>query len=191
MMCVTMPNNKQLADFITGVRLLLTGGYLWLGLARGAAGLPLAGWLLLANWTGDSVDGAIARRSRPYYHTWLGDHDLEVDILVATGLLAFLVAAGFLPEAWAAGYLLLWLIVFWLLGIPRSLGMLAQAPIYAWFIATAIRHAPLVGWSLVAWILAALVITWPRFPRQIVPGFLNGLYAVAQEWRSSRRPRSD
>jgi len=186
------PNTKQLADAITGTRLLLAGGYLWLGLARGAAGLPVAGWLLLANWTGDSVDGALARRSRPYYHTWLGDHDLEVDMLVATGLLAFLAVAGFLPGLWAAVYLLLWFLVFAFLDIPRSLGMLAQAPVYAWFIGTAVRHAPLVGWSLVAWILAALIITWPRFPREIVPGFLGGLRSLVRGRRaSSRAPRSD
>ena len=185
-------NTKQLADTITGTRLLLAGGYLWLGLVRGAAALPLAGWLLLANWTGDGVDGALARRSRPYYHTWLGDHDLEVDMLVATGLLAFLVVAGFMPGLWAAVYLLLWFLLFALLGIPRSLGMLAQAPVYAWFVVTAVRYAPLVGWSLVAWILIALVVTWPRFPREIVPGFLDGLRSLVQRRRaSSRAPHSD
>lgn len=181
-------NTKRLADALTGSRLLVAGAFLGLGLVEGASGLPAAGWLLLLNWTGDSVDGALARRSRPYYHTWLGDHDLEVDMLVATGLLTFLVAAGFLPTLWAALYLLLWFFIFALLGIPRSLGMLAQAPVYAWFIVTALHHAPLVGWALVGWILAALLLTWPRFPREIVPGFLGGLRSLGQARRSSSRP---
>lgn len=185
-----MPDKKQLADFITGVRFSLAAFYVWLGLARGPAALPVAGWLLLANWTGDCLDGALARRSQPTRHTWLGDHDLQVDMLVASGLLAFLIVAGFLPVSWAGAYLLLWLIVFMALGIPRSLGMLAQAPVYGWFILTALRHAPVVGWSLVTWILVAVVVTWPRFPREVIPGFLGGLRdALAEEhsfpWRHS------
>lgn len=182
-----MVNKKHLADLITGSRLLVAVYYVWLGLSAGAAGLRLAGWLLLANWSGDSVDGALARCSRPFYHTWIGNHDLEVDMLVATGLLAFLVAAGFLPAPWAGGYFLLWLAIIAVLGIPRSLGMLAQAPVYGYFIAVALHHAPVVGWSLVAWILIALAITWPRFPREIVPGFLGGLQNLGRHDRPSLR----
>jgi hypothetical protein len=170
-----MPDTKKVADAVTGARLLLSAFYIWLGLSHGGAALPLAGWLLLANWSGDSVDGALARRSRPPRHTWIGDHDLQVDMSVATGLLVFLIAAGLLPVIWGAAYLLLWAVIFMALGLSRSLGMLAQAPVYGWFILTAIRHAPLAGWSLVAWILVAVVVTWPRFPQEVVPGFLRGL----------------
>lgn len=187
-----MIDGKQLADLITGSRLFLAVFYLWLGLVRGVAALPLAGWLLLANWTGDCADGALARRGRSFHHTWLGDHDLEVDMLVATGLLAYLVAAGFVPVAWAGAYLLLSLAVFAVLGIPRSLGMLAQAPVYGWFIATALRHEPLVGWSLVLWIGAAVIITWPRFPREVIPGFLAGLHGLGERGDfPGRDPHSD
>jgi hypothetical protein len=185
-----MPDTKKLADAITGARLLLSAFYFWLGLSRGAAALPFAGWLLLANWTGDGVDGALARRSRPLRHTWIGDHDLQVDMSVAAGLLAFLIAAGLLPATWGAGYLLLWAVIFIALGLSRSLGMLAQAPVYGWFILTAIRHAPLVGWSLVAWIFVAVVVTWPRFPQEVVPGFLGGLREVAAQDHSPPRHRS-
>jgi len=55
------------------------------------------------------------------------------------------------------------------------MGMLFQAPIYGWFIYIALTYAPEAGWWLVAWILAAVVITWPRFPREVVPGFLKGM----------------
>jgi len=187
-----MRDTKQLADLITGSRLLLALGYLWLGLSRGAAALPAAGWLLLVNWTGDSVDGALARRSRVTYHTWIGDHDLEVDMLVAAGLLAFLVTAGFLPASWGLLYLLLCFAVFALVGVQRSLGMLVQAPVYGFFIAVSLRHAPVSGWALVLWVAGALIITWPRFPREIVPNFLHGIRDLADEEKHpTHHPRPD
>lgn len=168
-------NRKRVADLITGARLLLGALLAGLGLARGAAALPTAVWLLLVNWTGDLVDGIIARSSRPFYHTWLGDHDLEVDMAVATALLAFLVGAGYVSPAVALLYLLAWLLLFSRVGLNRSLGMLAQAPVYGWFIWVAIREAPQTIRWLLAWIGLVIVITWPRFPKEVIPGFLAGL----------------
>ena len=168
-------NRKRGADLITGGRLFLGASLAWLGLSRGAAALPTAVWLLLVNWMGDLVDGIIARSSRPYYHTWLGDHDLEVDMAVAAALLAFLVGAGFVSPGVAIVYLLAWLLLFWRLGLVRSLGMVAQAPVYGWFIWVAMKEAPEVIRWLLAWIVLVIIITWPRFPKEVVPGFLAGL----------------
>ncbi|HLE29800.1 MAG TPA: hypothetical protein VI793_16870 [Anaerolineales bacterium] len=182
-----MLSAKRLADLITEVRLLLGGMLAWLGLAQGAAGLPLAVWLMIADWTGDCLDGAVARRSRVHDHTWVGDHDLEADMLVSGGLLAYLVFARFLDLHLAGAYLLIWALVFWYWGLLRSLGMLFQAPIYAWFIWVAVRDAPGAGWWIVIWIAAAIVITWPKFPKEVIPGFLAGMQRV---WsRLHRAPR--
>jgi hypothetical protein len=52
--------------------------------------------------------------------------------------------------------------------------MLFQAPIYAGFLVAAWAHTPAAGMLLVAWILAAVTLTWPKFPREIVPEFLAG-----------------
>ena len=168
-------NRKRVADLITGARLLLGASLAGLGLVRGAAALPTAVWLLLVNWAGDLVDGIIARSSRPYYHTWLGDHDLEVDMAVATALLAFLVGAGYVSPGVALLYLLAWSLVFWRMGLIRSLGMLAQAPVYGWFMWVAMQEAPQAIRWLLAWIGLVIVITWPRFPKEVIPGFLAGL----------------
>jgi len=74
---------KQVADLITLTRALLLFVFAWLGLTTGAQALPLAALLLIYSWTSDLLDGSIARRSRVYYHSWLGDHDLEVDMAVS------------------------------------------------------------------------------------------------------------
>lgn len=174
---------KQLADLITLSRMVLAFGLLWLGMAQGEASLPLAVWLMIANWSGDCLDGPLARRSRVYYHTWIGDHDLETDIMVSLGLLAYLIVTGFVELWLAAVYLGLWAAIFARWGVPKSLGMLIQAPVYAWFIIVAIRDAPSAGWWIIIWIAAAIVITWPKFPTEIVPGFLDGMRHAASRRR--------
>lgn len=166
---------KRMADTVTAVRAVIALILLWLGWAYGAKSLAVVVWLMLANWTGDSIDGAIARRNRPPYHNWLGDHDLEVDILVAFGLLGYLVNAGFVTPLLAGIYVIVWFLILWLGHMPRALGMLCQAPVYGWFVCVALFYEPTVGIWLLVWISVAMIVTWPRFPQEIVPNFVAGI----------------
>lgn len=170
-----MVATKRIADIVTFGRLGLGIVLVWLGLSGGAQALPLAAWLMILAWTADSLDGPLARRSQVHYATWIGEHDLWVDMAVATGLLVFMLAGGFVDPSVAMVYLLIWALAFWRWGVPRELGEIYQAPIYAWFIYTALISAPSSGWLLIGWILIAVVITWPKFPRVIVPAFLEGM----------------
>ena len=172
---------KHVADLVTFARGLLALGLIWLGWSQGSDGLGLAVYLMLADWTGDVLDGALARRSPDRDQTWIGDHDLEVDITVSVGLLGYMLLAGYMDWRAAAGYLLVWILIFWHWGYIRSLGMLVQAPIYVWFIYLAIREPPYTGWLIIAWIAIILVITWPRFPREVVPGFLENILGISKE----------
>jgi phosphatidylglycerophosphate synthase len=175
-----MLDTKQLADMLTLSRILIALGLAWLGFAQGAAGLPRAVWLMIADWTGDCLDGALARRSRNYRHTWLGDHDLEADMIVSGGLLVYMLLAGYVDLWLGSAYLLVWAFVFWRWGLVKVLGLLFQAPIYGWFICVALWHVPAAGWWLLAWITAAIIITWPKFPREVIPGFLSGMRQVGR-----------
>jgi phosphatidylglycerophosphate synthase len=177
---------KQVADLITSARVVVAFGLAWLGWAYGENALALAVGLMLFDWTGDMLDGPIARLSRSRRHTWIGDHDLEVDMLVSAGLLAYLVLAHLTP-AWLAGlYVLAWAALFWRSGLLRSLGMLFQAPIYGGFLWIALRDAPTAGVWMVVWLGAAILLTWPRFPREVVPGFLAGMQHALRRWRGRR-----
>jgi phosphatidylserine synthase len=155
----------------------------WLGLSQGEQALPLVCWLMILGWSADALDGPIARRSRLQYRTWIGDHDLEVDIWVSFGLLLYLVAAGTADLRMASVYLIAWALVFWRWGVPRSLGMLIQAPIYGWFLWVGVRDAPEAGWWVVAWIAAVIILTWPRALSEVVPGFLRGMVDVWRQYR--------
>lgn len=166
---------KRLADSLTAGRALLGFGLAVLGLSQGAEMLSTACLVLLACWCTDLFDGALARRSGVGVHTWIGDHDLEVDVLVSVGLLAYLVGSGFLAPLYALAYLALWGLIFYRWGWRRDPAMLFQAPIYLWFLIVAWRNAPGAAAWLVGWILAVVIVTWPRFPREVVPGFLAGM----------------
>ncbi len=172
---------KHVADFVTFIRSLLAIVFIWLGWSHGAQALGLAVYLMLADWIGDVLDGFLARRSRIHSHTWIGDHDLEVDIIVSAGLLGYMILAGYVDWQIGIGYLFLWILIFWHWGYIRSLGMLVQAPIYFWFIYIAICEPPNRGWWLIAWIAIIVVITWPRFPQQVIPNFLESLRGIKKE----------
>lgn len=168
---------KPFADLLSVSRALIAVCLMVLGRAAATVLLPVAALLLLASWISDTLDGPLARRGGGQ-HTWVGDHDLEIDVLVSLGVLTYLVGAGFLAPTYALAYLALWglSIVRW--GWKRDPAMLFQAPIYLWFIIVALREAPEIGRWLVIYPVAAVIVTWPRFPRQVVPDFLAGMAKI-------------
>lgn len=173
---------KRAADMLSLCRMLVSVVFVWLGMVVGADSIEMVAWLLMAAWTADSLDGPLARRGPEALTTWVGDHDLLFDIVVSLGLLGYLVGAGLIAWPYAAAYLLLWSLILVVFGFSRSLGMLLQAPIYGWFLVAAWLLAPTTGVRLAAWIVLAIAITWPRFPREIIPGFLKGMaHAVRRD----------
>jgi hypothetical protein len=64
------------------------------------------------------------------------------------------------------------------------LGMLSQAPIYAYFILISLVELPNAGVWILAWIVIALIITWPQFPKVIVPGFIDGMREFLINYRN-------
>lgn len=178
---------KQVADLITFSRGLMAFVLAWLGIQAGAVAFPFVVWIMFADWVGDLLDGSIARRSRSYYHTWIGDHDLEIDMFVSLGLLVYLMGAGYVPW-WLGGvYIALSGLFFLKMGLLSSPGMLFQAPIYAWFLWTALHETPGLGAMLILFLVSAIFLTWPRFPRMVIPGFLKGMGVAIRAIRKSVR----
>jgi cardiolipin synthase (CMP-forming) len=181
-----MIDAKQFADLLTFSRLLIGLAIAGLGFVQGAGALPLVCWLLMASWTSDVLDGGIARHSSRHEHTWVGDHDLEFDMAVAVGVFCFFAATGLIPGWLVVVYSLVWAFVFWGFGIFSSLGKLFQAPIYGYLIVLALINNPLTGGAMLAWITGAVIVTWPRFPQEVIPSFLNGMGEV-KRYLSKRR----
>ena len=165
---------KALADTLTSVRFLLAFYLIWLGWQKGPQAVGSAALTLLIAWVTDVLDGPLARRDPRGIRTWIGDRDLEADLMVALGVWIYLTLAGFL-SLWLAGlYLLVTAVALWRLGSDQLAWGLQALP-YGAMIWTSWREAPAYGLLLVAWLGLVLVATWPRFPRQTVPEFLNGV----------------
>jgi phosphatidylglycerophosphate synthase len=175
---------KQVADFLTLTRALLVWVLIWLGTTQGAEALPAAALLLMLSWTTDALDGPIARRSRRQYHTWLGDHDLQIDMAVSVGLLGYMILSDYVKPLLGVAYALAWALAFLHWGVQRSPGMLFQAPIYAWFIWLALTQASFYGALVVGWILGVILLTWPRALEEVIPGFLAGMRALGDRHKS-------
>lgn len=170
--------SKQAADLLTAVRGLIALALAGVGLVQGVDGLYLAAWLLLLAWITDALDGPLARNSRRSYRSWLGEHDLQIDMAVSAGLFVYLIAAGWITPLIAGFYVVIWAVVFAHWGLERSLGMLVQAPVYGRFLWAILQTAPEVGFYLVAFLVVLIIATWPRFPQQVIPGFLGGLQSL-------------
>ncbi len=166
---------KKIADAITLGRAGIGAGLIAIGWFFGAAALSRVACLMLVNWIGDVLDGAMARRNPEETHSWIGDHDLEVDIFVSACLAVYLWLAGLLPFYHLSVYLIFWLVLFFVTGFNRSLGMLFQAPVYLFLIVETMQADPSTGWMLIITLAAIIILTWPRFPNQVIPGFLRGI----------------
>lgn len=175
-----MLDAKLTADLITATRGLLGFVMIWLGLTQGADALPIVVTLMLLDWTGDFVDGGIAKRTRHPRRTWIGDSDIYVDLFVSIGLGIYMVGAGFIGLVVGFWYTLGWILIIWRYGLDKNLLMLAQTPVYLWFIMVSLRVIPEVGIWLLIWVLVALTINWKRFSQDIVPEFIDGIVSM---WR--------
>lgn len=105
----------------------------------------MVGWLTIAAWTSDVLDGALARSSPVPRRSWIGEQDLIFDMVVAAALLVYMAVAGFMNSWLAAVYVGISVLVFWPVGLSPALGKLFQAPVYAWFIIVSLRETPLAG----------------------------------------------
>ena len=174
-----MITTKTLADILTASRFGLAWALLWSGISRGAAGLPSAVVILIIAWITDGLDGPLARKDPSSRHTWIGDHDLEIDMSVSLGVLTFLVLAGYLPAWIAVSYVIICLILLWRFR-SQELAWVVQSPPYAAMLFIALRYAPIYGLAIVAYLIVVLITTWPRFLQVTVPQFLSGMQNLSK-----------
>ena len=171
---------KTMADTLTASRFLLALVIFWLGLRIGQPALPTVTLALVLGWASDLLDGALARRDRNQRHTWLGDSDLSVGVCVALGLLCYLTFSNYVSPAIALSYILMTGALIWRFR-SRALAMAAQAPVYAILLHLSLRDAPPYGALAVGWIVLTVIVTWPRFPKTVVPEFLQGMRELGSD----------
>jgi phosphatidylglycerophosphate synthase len=174
-----MVGTKTLADTFTGVRFLLAFYLMWLGWQEGPEAIVPATLTLLVAWTTDALDGPLARRDPRDITTWIGERDLEADVAIGLGVCVYLTLAGLLSPWLTVAYTLVAAAALWRFESDQMAWGVQALP-YGMMIWTSWQLAPTYGLLLVAWILLAVVATWPRFPRSTVPDFLDGMRSLLQ-----------
>lgn len=168
---------KTIADILTAGRAILGLLLIYTGILYKADGLAFATVTLLSAWITDILDGPIARRDTREITTWIGEHDLEADLIVALGVWFYLGLAGFISPIWIITYLVLAIMAMF---ITRSIyiGWLVQVIPYGSMIVVSVMFARPYGIVIITYLLFILVLTWPRFIHQKVPDFVNGLIDI-------------
>jgi hypothetical protein len=102
-----MSRLKELADFLTGIRLVASVLIIVTAFVVGREALPVVSALVLFAWFTDSIDGTLARKSGSIRHSWLGDNDIGIDALLAFSVIIFASTSGFLLWPVTLGYMIL------------------------------------------------------------------------------------
>ena len=173
-----MFDTKLIADLITATRGTLGLVMVWLGVTQGEQALPIVIPMMILCWSGDFFDGMLARRSRHPRKTYIGSHDVQIDTFVSICLGLYMIFAELLNVSIGVGYFIFWAIILWRFGNDRNLLMLAQTPIYLYFVLIGLREYPTLGYLMVIWVLLALAILWRRFSQEVVPTFIEGMKSL-------------
>lgn len=172
---------KKAADGLTSIRLALSIILPVWGIYQGPRGLNGAAALVLVAWTSDVFDGPLARKSGVTEQTWVGRHDLVIDMLLALGLLCFMCCAGLIPPLVALMYVLVWGAILWRYNcVTKPLGAAFQGLIYVWFGLTLLARRLLAGRVMLLWVLLNVCITRKRLFQRDVPRFLRGMRELAR-----------
>jgi len=167
---------KRLADLLTLSRFVLSLGIIALGVCGGAETLPVAVIVALLAWMTDSLDGPLARRTRPQRTTWIGELDLPIDAFMVLALLSYLTAINVVPWRGALVYLLLGAAAVWRLR-EQAVVLAFMAPVDALFLYTGWRRAPTETRLVLLYLLVTLILDWHRFC-YVVSVFIDGMRRV-------------
>jgi phosphatidylserine synthase len=167
--------SKRFADLLTSLRALVAAALILLGVRGDQRSFPLAAFLMLGSWTSDYLDGTLARLNPRVPRSWLGDHDLIVDVSAAAALLAYLAGTQFMPPSWALAYLVFCLFLFVRYGLKKTTAFIAQVPLYVYFVWLAAARAPLAAWWVAALVAFLVIFEWRRITRRLLPELLNGI----------------
>jgi hypothetical protein len=182
-----MPNFKSFADLLTSIRALIVPILIWLGFNQGESALNTIVLLMLISWISDYFDGLFARKHPFEKQTWIGAHDLQIDVLVGSSLLIYLTVSGFVAINIAMLYLVGWWLFFLIRGMPKSYGAVFQAPIYLFLLWLAWQ---LNSWALIyviTWLVGNILYNWRRLFATLIPEFFAGLRGFRKRRNSKTR----
>ena len=153
---------NRIPDFFTSLRIILGFILIGSGIANGAAAIAEDIWLLVASWSTDMVDGRLSRSLKTHGKTWLGRHDVYIDMFVSLAVLAYLTVTAILPLWIVLVYLLVWGAIFARFGRKEMFAQVFQNPIYLAFVVFTVIAQPAVLPWLLLWAFAAFIFFYKR-----------------------------
>lgn len=172
-------HTRLLADLLTLSRVVLSLLIILLGTQAKFVTLPQVVLVVLVAWLTDLFDGPLARQDTHHPITIIGEHDAEADLTTSIGVTVYLALAGYIP---AAGALIFLLILTWVwFWHSHQLAWPLYALPYAFLLILALHETPAYGRLMGTYILAMLVISWPRLNSEFLPEFFEAVQSVRQD----------
>ncbi len=165
-----MRDLKELADFLTGIRLVTSVLIVIAAFGVGARALPVVSGLVLLAWFTDAVDGTLARKSGSDRHSWLGDNDIGIDVSLAFSVVLYATASGFLAWPLLLGCMTI-LLFATLVFHSRSLVITFIGLSYSVFLYITLRHLFPAFLAALALGLFSVLFTRRRILENLVPFF--------------------
>lgn len=168
-----MPILKTIANTLTIFRFTIGFIIASIGNIQRKLGLKNAIlWLILA-WITDVLDGYLARTSK-MPEDFIGKHDIYADMTVSAGVLYFLTVSNFISWKFTLIFVITAIFLIWYFK-EKAVADGIQAVPYALILYTSLKYEPSYGYLIIAYLLFLIFITWPRFPKEKVPEFINGI----------------
>lgn len=150
---------KQIADTLTYLRLIIALLIVLVGIAQGRNGLSTALLLLLAGWASDTLDGQLARKDTLSRKTWIGEHDIIVDVLLGLSMMIYFSLSGFTP-LWLTMFCILYLITVTLVLRGWTLYAIFIGLSYGTILLVSYLYATSLFYIFALYILIMLLTTW-------------------------------
>ena len=167
---------KTIADILTYTRLIIGVLIIGVALTRGAEGLSLAMLLLLFGWGTDTIDGQLARRVPDRRHSWIGDNDIVVDVLLSFSIMFFFTLGGYIPVLLAV-FCLLYLIAVTFIFHGWTLYAIFIGISYGSVLIVSLLHSPRFFLVFMLYIAVMLITTWSHCWENIV-SFFTGFKSI-------------
>lgn len=167
---------KTIADILTFTRLVIGAMIIGVAFILGAEGLSLALLFLLLGWGTDTLDGQLARRAPDRRHSWIGDNDIVVDVLLSFSIMFFFTLGGYIPILLAV-FCLLYLFTVTFIFQGWTLYAIFIGISYGSVLIVSLLHSPRFFLVFMLYIAVMLITTWSHCWENIM-SFFTGFKSI-------------
>ena len=148
---------RKIANFLTGLRLIISVIIVFLGVIWKERALPCVSLLFLTGWTTDTLDGYFARKDFSDSKSWLSENDRTIDTLMILSAWIYLAVSGFISEWVALLYPVGASVIIYKFPSKAVLTTIETLPVLKIPLLT-FYHNSLIGFIWILWATGALIL---------------------------------